>query len=85
MEKNEISDMPNGIWLKLLICKSMYQKLVKIICLGALQKKKLSLPLRKTLFDLEMFPNWTKKTEVLACGAQFQYITGESKERCQVH
>ena len=37
--KNEISEMPNGIWLKLLICKSMYQKLVKIICLGAFQKK----------------------------------------------
>ena len=84
MEKNEISELPNGIWLKLLICKSMYQKLVKIICLGAWQKK-IKFAIEQNPIWLRNVPKLDKKTKVLACGAQFQYITGESKERCQVH
>lgn len=76
---------PNGIWLKMLICKSVYQK-AKVIFLCAIEKKKrLSLPSHICLFELKMFPTWTKKTEALACGAQFQHITIESKERCQAH
>ena len=64
----------NGIWLKALICKSIYQKL-KWFASAAIEvifarSRAINLVV-KTLIELEMFPTWTKKTEALTCGAQF--------------
>ena len=65
-------------WFKMLICESMYR-----------EKKNwpISSPSRNILhgnpFDLEMPATWTRKTEALKHGAQFQYITVEIKERIE--
>ena len=64
----------NGIWLKELICKSMYRKLkwfasaaIEII----LARNRAINLVGKNLIESEMFPTWTKKTEALTWGAQF--------------
>ena len=64
----------NGIWLKELICKSMYRKL-KWFASAAIEiilarNRAINLVV-KNLIELEMFPTWTKKTEALTWGAQF--------------
>ena len=65
----------NGIWLKVLICKSMYQKL-KWFASAAIElilarNRVINLVEKKNLIELEMFPTWTKKAEALTCRAQF--------------
>ena len=66
------------IWFKMLIRKSMYRKK---------NNWPISSPSRNILdgnpFKLEMSVTWTRKTELLKYGAQFQCITVEIKERIE--
>ena len=51
---------PNGIWLKMLICKSVYQK-AKVIFLCAIEKKKVKFAIPLKPIWVENVPNLDKK------------------------
>ena len=72
------------IWAKMLICKSMYRKnndLPKYR--NTTQTRPPRMFWMKTRLKWEIPATWTRKTEALKYGAQFQSITVEIKERIE--